>query len=143
VVKLGKTRQQDRSAATKYQAVGRALHRTAMDLKALGARKYGNGLAIVAIHAAIAYTDALTIAYRGIRSTDGDHRRAVDVLQHALGHRADPEQVRRLRGILDAKTHASYSGTYYTLDDAESILRDTDLYVTWAEELLARRPFAG
>jgi hypothetical protein len=112
MVSLGRTKQQERSNAAKYHAVGRALYRTAKDLETLGERKYGNGLAIVAIHAAIAYTDALTVAYREIRSTDKDHRRATDVLQHALGHRADPDQLRRLRGILDAKTHASYSGTY-------------------------------
>ena len=140
MVKLGQTRRQDRSTAPRYHVVGRALHRTASDLAALGESKYGNGLAIVAIHAAIAYTDALTVAYREIRSTDGDHRRATDVLLHALGHRADPEQVRRLRGILDAKSHASYSGTYYPLEDAERILRETDAFVSWAEELFARRP---
>ena len=140
MVKLGQTRRQDRSTAPKYYDVGRALYRTARDLAALGEPKYGNGLAIVAIHAAIAYTDALTVAYREIRSIDGDHRRAADVLHHALGHRADPDQVRRLRGILDAKTHASYSGTYYTLEDAERILRDTDAYIAGAEKLFASRP---
>jgi hypothetical protein len=77
-----------------------------------GDAKYGNGLAIIAIHVAIAYTDALTIAYREIRSTDGDHTRAVDALQFALGQRAPAEQVQRLRRILNGKSHASYSGDY-------------------------------
>lgn len=140
MVKLGRTQRQDRSRSPKYQAVGRALHRTASDLAELSERKYGNALAIVAIHAAIAYTDALTVAYREIRSTDGEHRRAADVLLHALGNRADADQVRRLRGVLDAKTHASYSGTYYTLEDGKSILRETDVFIAWAEALLASRP---
>lgn len=89
MVKLGRTKQEDRSRAGKYEAVGRALLRTARDLELLGDAKYGNGLAIVAIHAAIAYTDALTVAYREIKSVDGEHVRAAEVLVHALGSRAD------------------------------------------------------
>jgi hypothetical protein len=94
----------------------------------MGEAKYGNGLAIIAIHAAIAYTDALTVAYREIKSTDGEHLRAAEVLVHALGARTDPGQVDRLRGILDAKSHASYSGNYYTLQDGANILRESRLY---------------
>lgn len=139
MVKLGHTKAEDRSRAAKYLAVGRALHETARHLDLMAEAKYGNGLAIIAIHAAIAYTDALTTAFREIKSTDGDHTRAADVLVHALGHQASPEQMRRLKGILNAKTHASYSGAYYTLQDGQNILRETELYVRWAEEKLIDR----
>jgi hypothetical protein len=43
---------------------------------------------------------------------------------HALGPLADPRQVDRLRGILDAKSHASYSGSFYTLQDGRDILQE-------------------
>jgi hypothetical protein len=62
MVKLGQTKSEDRSRAVKYQSVGRALLRTAEDLATMAEAKFGNGLAIIAIHAAIAYTDALTVA---------------------------------------------------------------------------------
>ncbi|MEX0893605.1 MAG: hypothetical protein WEB88_15670 [Gemmatimonadota bacterium] len=140
MVKLGATKRQDRSTAAKYHAVGQALLRTAHDLETLAEAKYGNGLAIVAIHAAIAFTDALSTAYREIRSTDGDHRRGAEVLMHALGHRADPDQIERLRRILDAKTHASYSGNYYTLEQGQRILRETEAFSSWAEDLFRNRP---
>jgi hypothetical protein len=140
MVKLGRTRQEDRSRAAKYAAVGRSLLRTARDLEQMGEPKYGNGLAIVAIHAAIAYTDALTVAYREIKSTDGEHTRAAEVLVHALGSRADARQVDRLRGILDAKSHASYSGNYYTLRDGREILQELERFAEWAEERFANRP---
>jgi hypothetical protein len=97
-------------------------------------------LAIVAIHAAIAYTDAITIAFRGIKSTDGDHTRAADVLVHALGRRSDPEQVRRLRRILNEKEHVSYSGAYYTPEEGSNVLQDVSTYVSWAEETFQGRP---
>ena len=102
--------------------------------------KYGNGLAIIAIHAAIAYTDALTVSYAEFKSTDGDHTRASDALKRALGSRADPRQIRRLTAILDAKTHASYSGKYYTLEDGQRILEDMHGYADWAEALYTSRP---
>lgn len=140
MVRLGRTRHEDRTRAAKYHAVGRALLRTARDLDLMGEPKYGNGLAIVAIHAAIAYTDALTVAYREIKSTDGEHPRAVDVLVHALGTAADPQQAQRVRGILDAKSHASYSGSFYTLQEGRDILRELERFVEWAEERLAARP---
>ncbi|MDB4949339.1 MAG: hypothetical protein JWM27_1988 [Gemmatimonadetes bacterium] len=136
MVRLGQTKQEDRSRASKYLAIGRALRETARTLGVLGEAKYGNGLAIVAIHAAIAYTDALTITFREIKSTDGDHVRAADVLVHALGHRAPAEQVRRLRSILDAKTHASYSGSYYTVDEGKRLLEQVNAYVDWADALI-------
>jgi len=62
------------------------------------------------------------------------------VLGHALGPLADPRQVDRLRGIVDAKTHASYSGNYYTLEDGRGILQELEHFVAWAEERLASRP---
>jgi hypothetical protein len=139
VVRLGRTKQEDRERFAKYRAVGRGLLATARDLESMGDAKYGNGLAIIAIHAAIAYTDALTVAYREIRSTDGEHTQAAEVLVHALGHRADAEQVRRLRRILGAKTHASYSGSYYTIDDGRAMLLELEHFARWAEDRLTDR----
>lgn len=140
MVRPGRLRREDRGRASKYHAVGRALLRTAQDLALIGEPKYGNGLAIVAIHSAIAYTDALTVTYREVKSTDGDHSRAAQALLHALGPLADPPQVARLRTILDAKSHASYSGSYYTLEDGQEILRELEPFADWAEERLLAHP---
>lgn len=140
MVKLGGTKHEDPSRAGRYFQVAQGLRNTARDLSTIAEPKYGNGLAIVAIHAAIAYTDALTVAYGGFKSTDGDHTRASDALQRALGHRADARQTRRLAGILDAKSHASYSGNYYTLADGQSILEELEVFAVWAEEVYLNRP---
>jgi hypothetical protein len=141
MARLGGTTTEDPSRAVKYLALGRSLHRNAQELEVISESRYGNGLAIIAIHAAIAYTDALTIAYRGIKSQDGNHSRAADVLAHALGQRSEySEQVRRLRGILQAKSDVSYSGQYYTLEEGKRILRETTAFIQWAEGMLAARP---
>lgn len=136
MVSIGKSRREERTRAGKYAAVGRALPKTASDLEALADTRYGNALAIIAIHAAIAYTDALTVAFRELKSTDGDHTRAAELLIHALGHRADAGQVRRLRGVLSAKSSASYSGNFYTLEDGVRVLAETRIYAEWARLLL-------
>lgn len=51
-------------------------------------RYYGNAIVIVCIHAVIAYNDALTVVYNGVKAAEGEHAGAADVLQSALGHRA-------------------------------------------------------
>jgi hypothetical protein len=141
MVRLGSTTTDDPSRAAKYLAIGRSLHRNTQELEAISETRYGNGLAIIAIHAAIAYTDALTIALRGIKSQDGDHVRAADVLAHVLGPQRDhARQVNRLRGILQAKSDASYSGQYYTFEDGKRLVREATEFIRWAEDMLASRP---
>ncbi len=142
MVKLGRTKHEDRERSGKYQSIGRALHTTARDLALIGEAKYGNGLAIVAIHSAIAYADALTVAYREVKSTDGEHAQAANVLVYALGHHSDADQIRRLRRVLEAKSHASYSGNYYTLEDGRALLEELDRFAEWAEERLTERRLA-
>ena len=135
-MKLGKTKPEERSRAGRYRSIGRALVETARALDLIGEAKYGNGLAIIAVHAAIAYTDALTVAYREVKSTDGDHVRAAEVLAFALGARADAAQVKRLRRVLAVKSEASYGGNYYTLAEGRDLLSHVETYVAWAEEML-------
>lgn len=139
MVSIGKSKREDRTRAARYQQVGQALLKTANDLEALADPRYGNALAIIAIHAAIAFTDALTVRYRELKSTDGDHTRAADLLAHAMGHRADADQVKRLRGILNAKSSASYSGNFYTLADGLRVLADTRIYAEWSAEMMQER----
>lgn len=116
------------------------LHGTARDLLELGEARYGNGLAIVAIHAVIAYTDALTVAYGGLESIDGDHARAEELLAEVLGPRLPAAERRRLHAILNAKSHVSYSGADYTLADARKVLARVDAFVEWAGTAYELRP---
>ena len=82
---LGQTKNEVRSRAPSDHAIGRALLETATALDVIGEPRYGNGLAIIAVHAAIACTDALTIASGQVKSVDGDHTRAAEVRVHARG----------------------------------------------------------
>lgn len=139
---LGKTRQMDRSQAMKYLRVARALHSTAGDLNELAGDgdTYGNAMAIVAIHAAIAYSDALSIAFREIKSVDGNHSMAVPTLRHAMGYRADDTQINRLSNIIDQKSAVSYQGQYYTLADARTVVSKVDVFAEWVLAVWEERP---
>jgi hypothetical protein len=139
-MRLGSVKKEPRSRAAGYQSVARSLMETARGLDTIAEARYGNGLGIVSVHAAIAYTDALTIAFRGVKSVDGDHSRAAEVLVHALGQRADEGQVRRLKRVLNAKSHVSYNGAYYTLSEGRELFKDVSRYGSWAEEMLLNAP---
>lgn len=92
------------------------------------------------VHAAIAYVDALTIAYAGFKSTEGDHLKAAATLQDALGNRVDPRKVKLLRSILQIKDTVSYSGTFYRVTDASKTLHEVVEFAQWAEDLYEQRP---
>lgn len=101
---------------------------------------YGNAIAVVAVHACIAYNDALSIAWRGVKSTEGNHERAADTLVFALGHLAAAEQVRRLRAVLSRKDEVSYQGSYYRVGEAARLLQQAAAFCAWAEDMYDRRP---
>ena len=65
----------DKAQAEKYRRVGAALLESATVLSELAtdADSFGNAIAVVAVHACIAHDDALSIAWKGVKSTEGDH----------------------------------------------------------------------
>ncbi|MEX2582148.1 MAG: hypothetical protein WD766_02670 [Gemmatimonadota bacterium] len=103
-------------------------------------RYYGNAIAIVCVHAMIAYNDALTVAFAGVKSTEGEHARAADVLQSALGPRAPPEMVKLLRSLLTLKDRVSYQGQYYTAEEAVRLFGRVEEFCAWAERMYQERP---
>ena len=142
MVGRGSRKTVDRSQAEKYRRVGAALIESARALQTVADEedRFGNAIGIVAVHAAVAYTDALTIQFAEFKSTEGDHRKAADALLAALTHRADPDKVSLLRSVLGAKDEVSYSGTFYRLADAGKLLSRTIEFAAWAEEMYHRRP---
>jgi hypothetical protein len=135
MVKGGRRKRVDRSQAVRYRTVGRALLTSAQALATVAESgdPYGNALGIVAIHAAIAYCDALSVGYGSLRSAEGDHERAVEAFQEALGAAADPDMARLLRSILNEKDTISYQGEYYTLAAATRVLGRAERFCAWAE----------
>lgn len=142
MVRRGRRKGLDSSLAARYNRVARALCRSASDLceVAEDGDLYGNAIAIVAIHSAIAHSDALCVAYGGFKSTDGEHGRPAEALQEALGARVDTRQLRTLEAILREKDSVSYQGIYYTVSDARNVVQRLEAFARWAEEMYDRRP---
>lgn len=142
MVKQYKRKTVEKGQALKYYRIARSLYRTAGDLDTLAedGDACGNAIGIIIVHSAIAYTDALCIAYGGFKSTSGDHLRAVDALKDALGRRVEANQLKNLNRILKEKDSISYQGTYYVLDDARGLLAKLSEFRDWAERLFTERP---
>lgn len=142
MVTRGSRKQVDRAHAERYRRVGEALIGSAKLMAELASESdsFGNAIAVVAVHACIAYNDALCIAWKGFKSTDGDHTRAPDALIQALSHQAPAERVRQLRAVVDKKDQVSYQGTYYRIDEARRLMRDAAAFCDWAEATYDQRP---
>lgn len=132
----------ERFQAEKYRRVGASLLESAAALETVAEDddRFGNAIAIVAIHAAIAYADALAIAYREVKSGAGDHRAAADLLRDALGPSADARMVTRFGAIVANKDRVAYTGTFFRMNEALRLLSEARVVCEWAEDLYARRP---
>ena len=141
-MKLGRHKIVDRSVADRYRRVAESLLESARVLVSLAEEEddYGNAIAIVAVHAAIAWSDAVCITYAGLKSTDGDHTRAADLLQDALGTRVDAQALRSLRSVLQKKDMVAYGGDYYRVPEARALLEKVEAFCSWAEKMYEKRP---
>jgi hypothetical protein len=97
----------------------------------------GNPIISQIVHAAIAYTDALTAKFAG-RANQQDHGAAVKNLRDALGNRLPRAQENRLRRILSEKDVAQYGARLKTKADAERLLAQLVEFAKWAEAELGR-----
>lgn len=129
--------------AGQYRNVAESLYSAAEDLATLAGDEsgYGNAIGVLVVHAAIAWTDALTIAYDERKHTGGQHRKAADLLLEAVGEpNVDADKRKKLQAILRAKEEVSYMGEYYREDQALTLLTKLRAYRRWAREVYERRP---
>lgn len=127
--------------AEQYRRVAEGLQESAEALHTLEDDQYGNAIGILAVHSAIAWTDALTIAYQGVKHSGRDHTQAADLLLEAVGE-ADGigEARKKLEAILQTKEEVSYQGDFYRVEDAMTLLTQLRGYCRWAAEQYERRP---
>jgi hypothetical protein len=136
--RTGKRKAIDPSHFAKYRNVGRALRQSVNDLAILSedGDEYGNATGICAIHACIAYGDAICIQFGGFKSSAGEHVRAADALREVLGNRLDERAFKAFRRALSEKDQISYQGDYYTVDQARSVVDAMNTFCDWAEATL-------
>lgn len=99
--------------------------------------EYWNAAGVLIIHAAIAYTDAITIKVGGVKSQGEDHMAAVDLLREVValderGHRS----ANHLARMIEQKNVVSYSGEVYARADIEKLWKQLGRYKEWAVSIL-------
>jgi uncharacterized membrane protein len=104
---------------------------------AVAAAKYDAAM-LNAIHAAISAADAVTVMLAGIRSSDPDHLRAVDLLLEAgQGSKGVAAPAKQLRQLLEKKGEVEYQSRRARASDAHDAVKRATRLLSWAHEVVA------
>ena len=105
--------------------------------EAARAFEYWNAAGLLAVHAAIAYTDALTIHVGSVKCHGEDHMAAADLLKEiVVMDDAGKKAVIHLLRLLEQKNLVSYSGEIYAQKDVDTIWKHLERYRPWVLGLL-------
>jgi hypothetical protein len=118
--------------AAKYLEKARRFRR---DAEATHGHLSGSGVAVLCIHSAMAYADALTCRATGRRSKRRDHRDAAAFLASVVALRSsdDTSAQKAFQALLNRKDEVSYADDLVTDLDAHALLARLQLFATWAE----------
>jgi hypothetical protein len=97
---------------------------------------FGYSSALLGIHGAISYCDALRVGMGSKKLSASDHSRSADDLESLLGSRRPERQqgVKHLRLLLGRKSRISYAAEAIRKDEAEDIVKRAKRFADWAEE---------
>src|SRR5437879_6226491 len=94
---------------------------------------YWNAAGVLIIHAAIAYTDALTIKIGGVKSQGDDHMAVVDLVREVVElDNSGETALNHLWRMIQEKNAVSYQGEIYTCQDVEKLWKQLERYKAWA-----------
>jgi len=101
---------------------------------------YGSAAALLAVHSAISYSDAVLIGLIGKRPRGEDHRQAVVALKRACtGAKIDERGIAHLQTLLSVKTDISYGDQLVDNEKIEALCDTAERFQTWAERVLAKK----
>jgi len=125
--------------AAKYYAKAVRFRRDAEAMLALGTEFSGNGVAVLCVHAAIAYADAVTIRAAGQKSKSGEHRDAATFLASVVAIRTpdDKAALKALQAVLNRKDEVSYADDLVGEFDAREMMARLDTFAAWADRRYA------
>jgi hypothetical protein len=100
---------------------------------------YASAAALLAVHSAISYSDAVLIGLIGKRPRGEDHRQAGIVLKHACARaRIDQRGISHLQALLSVKTAISYGDQLIDNERIEALCNTAARFQTWADRVLAK-----
>ena len=102
--------------------------------------EYASAAALLAVHSAISYNDALLIGLGGARPRDENHREAVTALKRACtGAKIDHRGIAHLQSLLGAKTEISYGEKRVDNERIKALCIAAERFQVWAERILQGR----
>lgn len=101
---------------------------------------FASAAALLAVHCAISYSDALLIGLGSTRPHGEDHRDAVTALKRACTKaKVDPRGIRHFQSLVGAKTDISYGEKQVDDDRIAALCIAADRFQRWAEPILQRQ----
>ena len=99
--------------------------------------EYWNAAGVSIVHAAIAYGDAVTIKFGGIKSKGEDHQALVSLIDSLIPESADKKKaILQLNKIITHKNSVSYSGDIYGPKDIEQLRKLLDRFSSWVKSVI-------
>lgn len=130
----------DSSRAEAYAEVGRRLLQAGRSLAAEPDSRHASAVAILAVHAAIAFVDAVTIHAGGRKSTSTDHGAVTRLLRDVLGNRLPAAEEKAIAALMSQKDQFEYQGYVARWSEATRLLQRAERVGSWAEQLLRAMP---
>lgn len=126
----------DQSLASKYLTKANRFKADAENMAQLSDEFSGDGVAVLCVHAAIAYGDAIAILAAGKKSKSGDHRDAAPFLASVVPIRTteDKAAIRAFQAILNRKDEVSYTGDILDESEAAALLDRLRAFARWADK---------
>jgi hypothetical protein len=109
----------------------------AMNLCYDGVESYASAVALLAVHSAISFSDAVLIRLTGQRSRSADRRKAVDAITAACKKaRIQMDGVKHLDKLVSAKTDVSYGDKGVDEQTVKVLYVAAGRFQAWAERVL-------
>ena len=107
-----------------------------MDLLQDDLDAYRYSSALLGIHGAISYADALRAGMGSKKLSSEDHSQAVEELKSLLNSRGFEQQqgIKHLRVLLSRKSRISYAAATVRKHEVEDIVKRAKRFADWAEE---------
>jgi hypothetical protein len=101
---------------------------------------YASAAALLAVHSAISYSDAILIGLGGARPRGNNHQEAVTALKRACsGAKIDHRGITHLQRLVSAKTDISYGEKSVDEERITSLCTSAERFEAGAERILKRR----
>jgi hypothetical protein len=99
--------------------------------------EYWNAAGVLIVHAAIAYADAVSIKFGGVKSQGENHYECIELINELVADSTKKKTaLYQLQRIIDHKTTVSYSGEVYDKKDIDQLWKQVDRFKEWAETML-------